>query len=128
MPILTRLRQNEVATPDSPRLVRNVTVAAGGLALAAGLVTDGRLMLAGMILLVVGISGSRLSLDPPSMVMAFCGLTLLIPSRLVFTPLGAIGTPALLMGLGMLALWGTSRIFSSMEAPTSVTRCGCSAR
>jgi O-antigen ligase len=35
----------------------------------------------------------------------FLGVLVLVPSRLVFKPLGAAGTPAAMVAMGMLALW-----------------------
>jgi len=47
----------------------------------------------------------RPSADGRSALTGFCVLLLLIPAVLVFGPLGAAGSPAVLCGLGLLAWW-----------------------
>lgn len=48
--------------------------------------------------------------DAASLLSIYAVLLLLVPARLVFGPLGGIGKPSLLFGLGLLALWLASRV------------------
>jgi polysaccharide biosynthesis protein PslJ len=52
---------------------------------------------------------ARVPRDAVTLLSIYAFLLLLIPSRLVFAPLGGNGTPALVVGLVALVLWGAAR-------------------
>lgn len=117
-PSLSRIRQRQpLAIPDVRGIVRLVALVVGVGLLAVGAVTNGLLMLAGVVAILVGVTISRTQLEPASIVVALLAVTLLIPSRLVVPQIGATGTPALLLGLVLLAVWVLSRLLTVLDAP-----------
>ncbi|MEM9467296.1 MAG: O-antigen ligase family protein [Actinomycetota bacterium] len=96
-----------------------VALVGGGIAsIVLGVIATPVALVLGVILIVAGLSSRWIEFDAPTLILVFLGLTLLIPSRLVFPQIGASGTPALLFGLGMLAAWMVSRTFSLLDTNT----------
>lgn len=54
----------------------------------------------------------RRPLDAVAILTLLLGLVLFIPSPLIVRPLGAVGTPANLCGLGLLVWWGLAKVGS----------------
>lgn len=55
--------------------------------------------------------------DVACLLTGYAALLLLIPARLVVPSVGGTGRPALLFGLGLLALWGASRVVPYATTP-----------
>lgn len=90
----------------------------GVTSIVAGAIAVPALLVAGVLMTVAAMTVGRVELDAPTILIVFLGLTLLIPSRLVFPQIGAAGTPALLFGLLMLGAWCLSRVFSMLDSNT----------
>lgn len=76
--------------------------------------TDPLLLPAGLVALMAACSAVGLWLrysrrDPVALLTVFLVLLFALPSVLVFAPLGAVGSPALLAGLGLAAVWLTTK-------------------
>lgn len=82
---------------------------AGGAWLLGPLVAVGAVVVLGTWALV-----TRTTCDPLSLLSAYVALLVLIPSRYVLGPLGAVGTPATLVGLVAAGWWLTSRLLPTI--------------
>lgn len=99
----------------APNRRRSILLGAGAavITVAAGLF-DPR-----AAVVVVGLLGTwavvaRTTCDPLTLLSVFVVLLVIIPSRYVFGPLGAVGTPAVLIGLISAGWWTTSRLLPSV--------------
>lgn len=77
--------------------------------------TDPLLLPAGLVALLaacsaVGLWARYSRRDPVSLVTVLLVLVFVLPSTLVFAPMGAVGSPALLAGLGLAAVWLAAKV------------------
>ncbi len=62
---------------------------------------------------------SHLWSDPAALVVVYLALLIALPARLVFDPLGAVGRPALLLGLVAAYWWSSSRLVPALGTGNS---------
>jgi hypothetical protein len=62
--------------------------------------------------------------DAATVLGVYVAALLLVPSRLIFKPLGAAGTPATLIGLGALLWWANARWVPGWGSRPATSRCG----
>lgn len=77
--------------------------------------TDPLLVPVGLVALLAACSAVGLWVrysrrDPVALLTVFLVLVFVLPSTLVFAPMGAVGSPALLAGLGLAGLWLTAKV------------------